>query len=249
MVRAEPDLLPLTCFEFAPDSWQHSGADWDLVSLVDSAAAAAASTSMSEFAQCLVGLVDPTIRLRSSETVLVGTDGGLHHIHAPSDADLLAWAVVRVWDSGAVSGRLREGTTLAQTWKAGATGDAIACLPLLRESAFSGVIAVWLTAPDPEAALQCVARLTLVSHLWSRLTTALVDAAGDELASASQESLTVRQVDILRAMATGCTNRQIARQIDFSESTVRLESMKIYKHYGVHSRSHAVQSAREAGDL
>ncbi len=67
--------------------------------------------------------------------------------------------------------------------------------------------------------------------------------------SASQEALTPRQSVILRAMARGLTNGQIAQLIRFSESTVRLESMCIYRHFDVHSRSEAVAAARDAGEL
>jgi len=54
---------------------------------------------------------------------------------------------------------------------------------------------------------------------------------------------------ILRAMAKGLTSRQIASRINFSESTVRMESMAIYRAYGVHSRVDAVAAARAAGHL
>jgi DNA-binding NarL/FixJ family response regulator len=61
--------------------------------------------------------------------------------------------------------------------------------------------------------------------------------------------LTARQGEILEAMAGGLTNREIAKLIRFSESTVRVESLIIYRHFGVHSRGEAVEAAREAGDI
>jgi LuxR family maltose regulon positive regulatory protein len=63
------------------------------------------------------------------------------------------------------------------------------------------------------------------------------------------DGLTRRQRDILEGMAEGLTNRQIAARICFSESTVRLESMTIYRYFGVHSRMEAVAAARLEGIL
>jgi LuxR family maltose regulon positive regulatory protein len=54
-------------------------------------------------------------------------------------------------------------------------------------------------------------------------------------------------LEILRWMSEGMTNREIAARICFSESTVRLESMAIYRILGVRSRSQAVATARQAG--
>lgn len=66
---------------------------------------------------------------------------------------------------------------------------------------------------------------------------------------ADTEPLTPRQQSILSSMANGLTNRQIAAQINFSESTVRMDSLAIYRYYGVHSRAAAVDAARSAGHL
>lgn len=76
-----------------------------------------------------------------------------------------------------------------------------------------------------------------------------MDAGGGNSGDATADGLTVRQTVILQAMADGLTNAQIARRINFSESTVRVESMGIYRHFGVHSRTDAVRAAQEAGVL
>ena len=80
-----------------------------------------------------------------------------------------------------------------------------------------------------------------------------MNQSGDSAShSARQEAaalLTARQQAILMAMARGLTNRQIASRINFSESTVRMESLAIYRAYGVLSRAAAVAAARAAGHL
>jgi len=59
--------------------------------------------------------------------------------------------------------------------------------------------------------------------------------------------LSSRQMEILDHMAEGKTNAAIARVIGFSESTVRQETIEIYRKLGVNDRRSAVVSAQSAG--
>src|SRR6202044_1476709 len=52
--------------------------------------------------------------------------------------------------------------------------------------------------------------------------------------------LTQRQTDLLRLLAAGCTNAQIARRLGISEGTVRTHLENIYGRLGVSSRTAAV---------
>lgn len=61
--------------------------------------------------------------------------------------------------------------------------------------------------------------------------------------------LTERQGGILQLMAKGLTNAQIAKRIGFSESTVRQETMVIYRFFGVGGRQEAVRQAGLRGML
>ena len=60
-------------------------------------------------------------------------------------------------------------------------------------------------------------------------------------------SLTERQSEILQCMSEGKTNTSIAMHIGFSESTVRHETMRIYRFLGVHDRKQAVIEAERRG--
>ena len=60
-------------------------------------------------------------------------------------------------------------------------------------------------------------------------------------------ALTTRQMEILNHMADGKTNAAIARIIGFSESTVRQETIEIYRKLGVNDRRNAVASAQLTG--
>lgn len=61
--------------------------------------------------------------------------------------------------------------------------------------------------------------------------------------------LTARQKEVLRLMSEGMTNGQIARVLRFSESTVRQETMAIYRAFGVGGRLEAVEVAQKLGLL
>lgn len=64
-------------------------------------------------------------------------------------------------------------------------------------------------------------------------------------AALPQQALTPRQIRVLGLMAKGMTNGQIARVLAFSESTVRQETMAIYRVLQVKGRVEAVEVARE----
>lgn len=57
------------------------------------------------------------------------------------------------------------------------------------------------------------------------------------------DRLTTRQVQILRLVRAGLTNRQIARTLGISEGTVRKHLENVQGRLGVHSRVAAVYAA------
>lgn len=59
--------------------------------------------------------------------------------------------------------------------------------------------------------------------------------------------ITSRQITILELMAEGLTNAEIAQQVLMSESTVRQETVRIYRMMGVHSRAEAISMGRAMG--
>jgi DNA-binding CsgD family transcriptional regulator len=61
--------------------------------------------------------------------------------------------------------------------------------------------------------------------------------------------LSARQLNILRGISQGMTNRQISSELMVSESTVRHETMRIYNFFNVGGRHEAITVARGAGYL
>jgi predicted ATPase/DNA-binding CsgD family transcriptional regulator len=64
-----------------------------------------------------------------------------------------------------------------------------------------------------------------------------------------KESLTIRELDILRLMAEGLTNREIARELVLSPETVKWYNKQSYSKLGVGNRTQAVARVREYGLL
>ena len=71
--------------------------------------------------------------------------------------------------------------------------------------------------------------------------------ATDADGAVAPPALSSRQLAVLQWLARGLTMRQIAHRIGFSDSTVRSESLAIYRALGVHHRDEAVAAARERG--
>jgi DNA-binding NarL/FixJ family response regulator len=65
----------------------------------------------------------------------------------------------------------------------------------------------------------------------------------------SEDGLTERQTQIVRLMGEGKTNAAIARSLGYSESTIRQESMGIYRSLGVNNREEAVAAHEALEDL
>jgi DNA-binding CsgD family transcriptional regulator len=74
-------------------------------------------------------------------------------------------------------------------------------------------------------------------------------ANGQDAKQASPEDMTERQHAILIEMALGKTNLAIANEMILSESTIKQESVKIFRALGVGTRQQAVLKARTLGLL
>jgi len=71
----------------------------------------------------------------------------------------------------------------------------------------------------------------------------------DALVSAAVEALTERETEVLRLVAAGCRNQDIARELDVSIKTVEFHLSNIRGKLGVRSRTEAVVRACQMGLL
>lgn len=60
-----------------------------------------------------------------------------------------------------------------------------------------------------------------------------------------EEALSAREIEILKALQTGASNKQVAASLFISEATVKTHLIHIYSKLGVDNRTAAVDKARE----
>lgn len=86
-------------------------------------------------------------------------------------------------------------------------------------------------AVQAAAAGQPVLSPTVTARLVQRVT-------------APATALTAREIEILQRLATGASNRQLARALFISEATVKTHLVHIYDKLGVDNRTQAIDQAR-----
>jgi DNA-binding NarL/FixJ family response regulator len=68
-----------------------------------------------------------------------------------------------------------------------------------------------------------------------------------ELENGTRETLTRRQIDVLRELAKGQNNKQIAKNLNVTEGTVKIHLASIFRVLSVTSRTEALLLAQKMG--
>lgn len=110
--------------------------------------------------------------------------------------------------------------------------EAGACGYLLKDAGPDELLAAVRAAAAGESALSPTVAATLMSRLRD-----------------PRPVLTEREVEVLRAVSSGGTNRQVASALHVSEATVKTHLVHVFDKLGAESRTAAVARARELGVL
>lgn len=107
----------------------------------------------------------------------------------------------------------------------------------------AGAAGYLLKEVDPEAIVDGIQRaaagdMVLAPDLASRVLKGM---------RSPLPKLTGREIDVLRLLATGSTNKEIARALFVTEATIKSHLVHIFTKLGVDSRSRAVHVAQETG--
>src|SRR4029077_17576049 len=73
------------------------------------------------------------------------------------------------------------------------------------------------------------------------------DVAAELAEHAGEESLTAREIDVLRLIATGNANKELAARLSIGEETVKSHITNILEKLGANDRTHAVTIALKRG--
>lgn len=85
----------------------------------------------------------------------------------------------------------------------------------------------------------------IATHEGKRTLSPDVAAALAQRTSQPQQSLSQREIEILRELATGASNKALAKKLFISEATVKTHLIHIFQKLGVESRTAAVTAARD----
>ena len=129
----------------------------------------------------------------------------------------------------------------------------VLAIPLLRDSIPVGAMALVL---DPKVKAIPIHEnlIPILSKLGTYCLSVFSGSAGrasgnysTSVRESNGEDLTSRQIKILELMAEGMVNVEIARELMLSESTIRQETVRIYRALGVPNRGEAAKKGRALG--
>jgi len=151
------------------------------------------------------------------------------------------------WDSNPIADAVRSkkyvfGAGTAET-------RPILAIPLLKDSFPIGAVALILGADIKEMPIdaELVPVLGKLSGWWLGTLTSSGSNRSYGVGTGNGEHLTQRQIQILNHMAQGMVNAEIARELMLSESTIRQETVRIYRELAVPNRAEASNKGRALG--
>jgi DNA-binding CsgD family transcriptional regulator len=164
-----------------------------------------------------------------------------------------------LWGSSLVAQALREQRVLVaaeRTTGAGGAAKFVAVVPFVNAGAPVGAMVLTLSDWPEGTEILATAEGEQLAELMSRLggyylqTNGITNGRGlveVPVTNTDGPVLTERQAVVLGLMADGLTNAQIAVQLMLSESSIRQETVKIYRGLGVNSRVEASKKGQALG--
>jgi DNA-binding NarL/FixJ family response regulator len=106
-------------------------------------------------------------------------------------------------------------------------------------------VAGFIPKSDGMDVIQQAVRLVLAggTYVPSRLMQVSAQQVPRDASQIAALPLTSRQIDVMRLLSRGKPNKLIARELDISESTVKVHLLAIFRALGVHNRTEAVVAA------
>jgi DNA-binding CsgD family transcriptional regulator len=190
--------------------------------------------------------LDSTI---GSDLVIVNQDASISLVSSYGYSMVSKHGTMSLWDDNVVSKSLRESTETEGDFTCPDSGETLYLYvyPYLNPTIANGA-SVMIKRKKEALRLDLADQrtLSLVGALWlDALGLAGMKVVGKS--EPSPQSITERQMQVLKMMANGRTNSEIAKDLLLSESSIRQETVKIYKALGVGSRQQASKRAMHLG--
>lgn len=155
------------------------------------------------------------------------------------------------WDDSPLAEAIRLKTAVTGPIQIRETEFAVLAFPLVSNGIPSGLAAVFMDKTEQKIELP-----PELSQLFSKLGAFYLESlhidptgGGASLETETIEDPTKRQLSILNHIDDGMINGEIAQELMLSESTIRQETVRIYKTLGVGNRLEAVKKAKALGFL
>ena len=112
----------------------------------------------------------------------------------------------------------------------------------------AGAAGYVLKDETPETVVRAI-RIVMQGDTWfsQRIMSKLTRWQAAETATQAEGHLSLRDVEILKLIATGWDNARIAEELHLAEQTVRNRVSRVYAKIGASSRAEAIVWARERG--
>lgn len=154
-----------------------------------------------------------------------------------------------IWDNHPLGNAIRTKNSVLGSCEPGDSCSVLA-IPVLKDQIPLGVLAICFGQTLTKSPIENGPAL-----LVGKIAALYLETAGTGVlsrtrvggADSSPEDLTSRQITILGFLADGLVNAEIARELLLSESTIRQETVKIYRALGVPGRQEASKKAKELG--
>jgi len=157
---------------------------------------------------------------------------------------------VSAWDASPMSEAIREKRLVVGKLEHLGLEFEVIALPFITHGVPTGLMALVLEERHYE-----LQELQIASEMFFKLGAFYLESldlgnsmnGGIGQAPASPEDISARQLTILSHIQDGLVNLEIAKELMLSESTIRQETVRIYRALGVGNRHEAVKKARTLG--
>jgi DNA-binding CsgD family transcriptional regulator len=159
---------------------------------------------------------------------------------------------VAAWDASPMSEAIREKRLVVGKLDHLGLEFEVIALPFITHDMPTGLMALVLEEKHFE-----LQELQVASEMFFKLEAFYLESLdlgntlknGSGIIPASPDDLSSRQLTILHHIQDGLVNLEIAKQLMLSESTIRQETVRIYRALGVGNRQEAVKKAKILGLL